>query len=266
MTKKIPIPAWVAGLCLTLSAQAGVIFQDDFESGDLSNSAGGFYHNSVRAKVLPDKPKAGQYSLRMRLQGGADGQDSWAEQRIHLNGQYTSVWIKYDIFLPSNYTHRSQSGGVNNKFIGIYRAPYAPETFHNNFSLSPNGSGGSNLQIHRFRNGAEQPILRPSLGRDFITATDLGKWSQILIHVQVPSNSGASDGVMQMWKNGVLVADYKNLDNYGGNGVNFIDEIYLVGWANSGFAQDTDYYFDNLVISDTPIVFSPPAKTTVTVQ
>ena len=51
---------------------------------------------------------------------------------------------------------------------------------------------------------------------------------------------------MQMWKDGILVCDETELDMFGGVGENFMNELYLLGWSNSGFTENTNFYIDNL--------------------
>jgi hypothetical protein len=33
-------------------------------------------------------------------------EDSWSEQRFDLGGNYSDLWIKYDLYIPSNFHHR----------------------------------------------------------------------------------------------------------------------------------------------------------------
>ena len=70
--------------------------------------------------------------------------------------------------------------------------------------------------------------------------------------MKAPSSATASDGIMQMWKNGDLVTNETSLDNYGGANENYMDELYLLGWSNSGFTEETIFYLDNLSIDNEP--------------
>ena len=56
-----------------------------------------------------------------------------------------------------------------------------------------------------------------------------------------------------MWKNGLLLCNQQSMLNYGGEGKNYLDEIYLLGWSNSGYNQDTYLYVDDIVISKSPL-------------
>jgi hypothetical protein len=232
------------------------LFTDGFESGDLSHTENGVaYAYGTNTSVSTENKLEGDYALRFRYKAAADGKDSFSEQRLRYP-QTNELWIKFDIYIPTNYVHRTQNGASNNKFLAIYRNDYRDPGFQVNWSLNPNGTGGSDLSLHRYRNGAEQEAISPSggIGKDFLSADDLGKWINIIAHVKTPSNESANDGVMQMWKNGVLVCDENELNNYGGQNENYMDELYLLGWSNSGFAEDTIFFIDNIVIDNKPFV------------
>ncbi|MES9991874.1 MAG: heparin lyase I family protein [Candidatus Thiodiazotropha sp.] len=235
---------------------------DGFESGDLSSSANGVsYGGNVETAVSTENSLMGDYSLRFTYPAAPNGSDSFSEQRMNYP-QTNELWIRYNLYVPTNYVHRTQSGAANNKFLAVYKDEYRYPGFQVNWSLSPDGSGGSNLSLHRYRNGSEQRVISPSngIGVGFITQADRGKWIQIVARIKAPSSQNSSDGVMQMWKDGEFVTNETTLDNYGGAGENYMDELYLLGWSNSGFSEQTVFYIDDLHINDgTPFVQpSPP--------
>lgn len=228
----------------------GVLFQDGFESGNLSFTQSGIrWGDSVRTSVNALNARSGTRSLQFTFPGVADGDDSFSEQRIELTNPYTEIWIRFDLHVPGNYVHRTQSGATNNKFFALYRNPYTAPGFHVNFSTAADGSGGSDLHIHYYDNGVERSVLSPAGGRGFLTSADHGQWHQIVLHVRVPTGQDTNDGVMQLWKNGVQLVNITNLDAWGGTGSNYFDAGYVLGWANSGFSQQTLFYVDNFVIA-----------------
>jgi hypothetical protein len=238
-------------------SKASVLFSDGFESGDRSHTESNIRWTSDNStSVSSELPKNGAFSLRLNETYAGDG-DSFAEQRGGLGGQYTEIWIKYDLYIPSNYYHYNDAPG-NNKFFAIFSDPYTNPGFQVNFSTEPNGSGGSNLEIKQYYNGGEKPGIGPSSGKNFITTSDLGVWSEIVIHIKVPTGDGTGDGIMQLWKNGKNFIDLTNLNDWGGS-KNYFDAFYLLGWANAGFRQDTVFYIDNVVISDSMIGLNPPS-------
>ncbi len=230
-------------------ANAAPQFSDNFESGDLSHNANGVsYGTGVNASVTSANKLNGNYSLSFLYKGKPPGQDSFAEQRLSYP-QTGELWTQFDLYIPANYYHRSD-GASNNKFLAVYRNQYQFPGFQVNWSLNPNGQGGSNIILHRYRSGSEQGIIAPTIGKNFLTTADRGKWINIVARVKAPSSASATDGIMQMWKNGVLVTNETSLDNYGGDSKNYMDELYLLGWSNSGFTEETIFYMDNLLINN----------------
>lgn len=248
-------------ICLTTASNlsfAAILFSDGFESGNLSHSENGIsFFKIENAAVSTNNAKSGSNSLEFFYRGGGNNSDAWSEVRMNLP-QRQELWIRYDLYIPSNYNHRNVSP-ANNKFLAVYRDPYTNPGFQVNFSLEPNGSGGSDLTIKRYHNGSEAGGLGSSLGNNFITSADKGSWIRLIMRIKVPSGNGTRDAIMQMWKNGNLVADQQSFNAYGANGKNYIDELYLLGWSNSGYSQDTYFYIDNIEVSDSPLVDQVPS-------
>lgn len=265
----------VAFFVIPMAAFGSELFFDGFESGSLDHMQSGIRWGASNngasddVSVADEKAYSGRYSLKFFFAGSPSmSDDAWAEQRIDLGSQFTELWIKYNIFFPENYYHRNVSPN-NNKFIAVYRVPYTSPGFQVNFSTSADGNGNSSLNIHYYKNGSEQRPI--ACANNFISDRERGKWVELIMHIRVPSRSDSHDGIMQMWKNGELIVDVQNLDCYGGDGKNYFDEIYLLGWSNSGFNQDTCIYIDDLVLSDTPLASDtgqkpPPPRNLRTVE
>lgn len=251
-SKGIALTAAITALIASSGVTAGVLFEDGFESG-----ATNFVSNAVRyvsatdsTKVSSTLAKTGKYSLEFLFAGKPAGQDAWAEERLSLGGQRTEIWVKYDLYVPSNYYHRND-GASNNKFFAIYSSPYTAPGFQVNFSTQPS-NGNSSLGIHFYKNGVEQsPAGFPS--GEIIGSSDRGKWMRVVMHFKVPTSQSSSDGVMEIWKNGSSVVSIKNLPSNATSGKNYMDEAYILGWANSGFSADTRMYVDDIVVSTSPI-------------
>lgn len=260
--KKLIYFAFVITSCILISCSennekvppensAEYLFTDDFEKGNLTHTENGvIYKSSTSTEVSSKMKKKGTYSLKFLFKGAISGEDSFSEQRISYPNT-EELWIKYDLYIPNNYYHRKETGPSNNKFLAIYKNKYTNPGFQVNWSLSPNNTGGSNLSLHRYRNGSEQSTIAPTekIGDDFITTNDHGKWVKITARVKTPSNSTAADGVMQMWKNGVLVCNETQLNMFGGDSENYMNELYLLGWSNSGFLENTLFYIDDLSLN-----------------
>lgn len=233
-------------------SMAGVLYQNGFESGSLSDAQNGIYlaASGPGTRVSSARAYNGSKSLEFRFDGVSFGADSFAEHRIYFGKPYSEVWIKYDLYVPSNYYHRVDPPS-NNKFFAIFNNNYRPG-FQVNFSTYPSGSGNSTVGIHYYRDGKEQSPDGLPTGLLF-GASDRGRWHRIVMHFKVPTTLSSADGVMQLWKNGESIISVTNLPCNGTSGLNYIDEAYILGWANSGFSETTYMYVDDLVISDSPI-------------
>ncbi len=79
-------------------------------------------------------------------------------------------------------------------------------------------------------------------------STDYGKW----IHIQMYARVGNSTdtGIWEGWVNGVLKWRSGNFSIYYPGGNNYFLNGYIMGWANSGFSNETNFYIDNFKIYD----------------
>ena len=64
------------------------------------------------------------------------------------------------------------------------------------------------------------------------------------------ASAANNNGVIQIWFNGALLVDKRNLPSYAAGGVgNFFQSGYLLGWANSTFNPETKMFIDDVTIS-----------------
>lgn len=270
----------VAALPLLLgtagSANAGVIFQDGFESRDLSHTENGVsWSGSAKTKVTNLMNNTGSYSLLFPYPGDGVGNpespDSWAEQRFDLGKGYTELWYKFNVFFPSNYTHRQSSGSSNDKFLIMWNKTGGSSSGNSRLYIdfeswgttdsSWGSTGSSYAALHLKYNGVDyghdhpQDNLygqTPDPASIFRAPDDAGKWHEFIIHIKLASSATAKDGVAEIWKNGVKEMEYLHLPIYDTQ-ANYIDQGYLLGWSNSGFNQQTNIYVDDFVVSTSPI-------------
>lgn len=85
--------------------QEGVFFSDNFETGDISRTENGFTwsDNTVEVASTPN----GTSGLKFTYGPNELNEYSWKEQRFKLGNNYSDLWIKYDLFVPDNFDHRS---------------------------------------------------------------------------------------------------------------------------------------------------------------
>ena len=269
---------------------AAEIFSDSFESADMSTtSSDGFkwntnnntsvvIHNSSDGPVavynnksiynvhLLSMPggrirdwhaKNGTHSLRFRYAAGR----KWAEQRFDLGSGYPEIWVSYWIRVPINYKRDS---GRNNKWFDIQMAPMSQyqDTTVSRIEMQdwPDASGGFNINI-QFRNGSDGKYRNSNSYKRFITPTDAGKWMHIVYHLKASTTTLSTDGIIRMYRRWdgeseyILINDLSNLNVGIGAGSVAAGRPgwaagYLMGWANTPYATDTEWLLDDFSISD----------------
>jgi hypothetical protein len=253
----------------TMGSSAEVLFKDDFEGGNLAAQvASAKWLDKADVSVSSTVVKSGKYAAKFHFTGNTSAdEDSWSELRFDLGKLNTELWMQYDLYIPANYKHRGP--GNNNKFLRLWGNDYADYEKIGISTWATSSNIYSSLQGDWNSTGGG---IGPSgdLSSDFINATDLGKWMTVKIYVKAPTASAR--GTMKVWKNGVIKLDNTGeINNYNAANPHAYRYGYLLGWANSGFAQDTDMYIDNVVFGtkETDIsatVASPPMAPTLRVQ
>ena len=257
------------------SSPIGVpLFSDDFENGDASNSV--FTWSNIN-KISTDRAYLGSQSLKFSYGPDELGEDSTAEQRFSLDRKYTEIWVRYKMWVPENYTHRDDGGPTNNKGLlmlwGDSYSGYSPTC---SLHFGPRANGDSYIYMGwRVNSSTVRNFYNPDNVTDFdssgrvdgIVSADRGTWVDWAIHMKVSTNYIApqgewdpvnDNGIIQVWKNGSLIIDLQNAHNYYsgdagdpggvGDGWNY---GYLLGWANSGFTDLTNFYIDDFLFADT---------------
>lgn len=244
------------------------------------------WYNSVSASEVATEAAAayeGNRGLRFFFAGAPLGVRGHAQQnmRISQTGAHMELWIQYYIYIPLNYYHRSTGGSsYNNKFFKIWGAntsyfagyPGSPErdAVDTGCSTLPFGSNGeSGLRYWHgecYVNGASNPAQNyQNHGPNTlaIRTTDRGRWMKFTHHHRQTSSLNAYDGITQctITRDDDSVEELWNLTDVNCYctlaGTNIpttgFNAGYLLGTANSGYTQDTEFYIDNLVISTTEL-------------
>lgn len=202
------------------------------------------------------------YGLRFRYAG--TGAYYNAEQRFTLGRDCAALWIEYYLYVPSNFAHQSVSPN-NNKFLMVWRDTY--------------GSGSGTWQPgYEYQLSGGNTVLRPMSSKEsgtnatFVTSSGLGHpdhnapfiggsgpmaagtWYRIRHELKAASEGGATDGVMRLWVDDTLVAEMTNgpFRNFGNSPADTVlRQGYLMGAANSGFVDQTDWYIHEVKFYDT---------------
>lgn len=271
--RAVIVLATLCGLGASMSHAIEVPFNftDGFESGDkqavaVSGEGAELFKwgGSVRAEVTNERARSGQYSLKFHYPAAADGSDSFAEQRFVIPRGASILTISFDLFVPENFFHRDQASSENNKFMYLWSGDYGTRASDQSvgFEYWPAFIAGGS---------PEESVLSHHLGPDdsdwghktpsrlpILSTADRGQWVSYSIFVKLSSELN-SDGRIVVKKNDDLIFDVDGIDNYATSG-NTLDQGYLLGWSNSGFSEDTDFYLDNfsIQVGQSPALPNPP--------
>ena len=247
------------------------LFSDDFEGHavgsdvDGNGSNGFFWMGSSHVDGVSNLVShSGTKSLRFRWDGQAN-----SEQRFK-HPQVTEYWVEYYVYFPdgteddgaggalNRYEHRANNGsaaGTNNKFYTFWSDDYQARP-RGTFQLWHSGTDGSFVNVGRTEGDVISNTIKypntSSSAHTGLTGTDLvgsdadrGRWMQIRVHLKV-ADYGQENGAEQMWKDGSLIVSVVNDPFYDDdNGANYLQNGYLMGWANSGFRVDTSVFIDD---------------------
>ena len=257
-------------LFLATNAYAGALFYDNFESGNFSHKESEFGWNGTNAgsgdalSVSTDIAHSGTHSVKFTFGGGPAGADAWSELRYILGKNMTEVYVQWYQYFPNGteglgprWYHRSD-GPSNNKLFKLWADNYSGYTVMTGISSEPLAGGDSTFYTDY---GTNQTGGNGNFGKatDRVGLTNKlrGRWVKFQYHVKTASSAN-NDGVLQMWVDDVLTVNNTTLNLYPLDGVgNYFRNGYMMGWSNSGFAQTTNTYVDDVTISDAFISGDP---------
>lgn len=275
-------------LAAPFSLHAQQLFFDDFEGGAMTRTENGVkWGGGAYTSIVSNFGRSGTRSLRFAFQAG---DNSWAEQRFNLGKDYTDVTIEWYAYYPSGsdgmgpkFVHKNNaSQGDNNKLIRLWKGNASDGTDgYSSFyvkvgassDLSSSGSGNESVYGEYGTNGkgigpggstGAGPVGKAD---PLITDAYRGRWVPFKYRVKTASSAN-NDGLMELWRDGVLLFRNSQMPIYpsGGTGNGF-NIGYLLGWANSGFAQTTYVYIDDVRISSGATTQKTPnSPTSVTAE
>jgi hypothetical protein len=250
-------------------------FEEDFSSGDFSNTMNGWsWGSGTRTSIQDIQPHSGTYSMRALYPAVAPGEDGLAEKRFSIGRNLSEYWKEYWLYLPdgtevwegegvesAKYQAREGDGAGNNKFFRVWAGDYGDDNKHG-FSVWPSSVDGepncrgcfetskaSGAMGCLTNNPGVDPLIHETNGP--ITQ---GEWAQIRIHVKFASTNTSdpaeADGVIEFWVDGVLVMSRYNQPIHGNISElghdNFVNQGYYMGWANTGFDEKTYVFIDDI--------------------
>lgn len=259
------------------------LFYDSFESGDMSatNGDGFSWANNNRTSVVtaervvwnngPQDTAApagsdwtchhGDHCLRFRY----PALEAWSEQRFDMGAAYPEVWIRYWIRVPTNFVHENPTGSsANNKWFALWMDGYSQHgdgpTIVWNFWPQEGGSSQFTFSLSQ-----EDPSTEPGHHagyEDFMVAPDdRGRWMQVVLYAKRSSAPGQADGEARIWRRWEGETTHTLLSETTGrgfpsppNGPEGWAAGYVMGWSNSGYAEDTEFLLDEFTIATSSLV------------
>lgn len=255
----------ITSAAFTPTTIAGMIFFDDFSSGDLTkqlNSANFWDQAPAWASIQPHPTIGGQNSLEFRF---VLPDRNWSEQRFDLGQNFNELWVQYDMLVPSNYV---QAGtGLNNK-VGMY---VWTDSYNNPIAgvsggteIYSDGTGLGQLDWNSFYPSNLGHVVDTERGFTprGIRSQDLNVTRRITIHVKagIDNTSPWSGAKVEFYIDGAIeyAISQSNVEDpnalgagagqgymYNSDGL-FINQGYLMGAANGTFAVDTYFYLSNI--------------------
>lgn len=134
----------------------------------------------------------------------------------------------------------------NNKFSALWTGTYGGSNGLCVFEYWPQYSDYTNIDGNRAQNmfgstdthGTQSNVASDGPDVQFLKA---GETHEYTIHRRKSSAEGVSDAVAELWEDGVLIYyDRNGLNFHSVN--NYFSKGYLLGYANSGFEEQTDFY------------------------
>lgn len=266
---------FIKGLCaaVVLSASssatmAAVIFKDGFEKGNLSATVGAAkWDGAPDVTVSSTRVKSGSYAAKLHF---AADVGRWSQLQFDLGGQYKEVWMTMALYVPSNYYHRVGGDGPNNKIYRLWGTDYGNIEKVGYSVWSAAGDNGASFLAGDWNGGAGLGPKGDSAL--FIGSADLGKWMTVKIYTKAAT--ATTKGTIKIWKNGTLILSDTQVNNYTAGESHAYRYGYLIGNANSGFDQTTDFYIDDVVFAtteadlggSTSATVSPPSAPSLNVQ
>lgn len=227
-------------------------FEDDFV-GTQKNNAGGFVWSGTGSTVTVQSFD-GHNALRFRYGPDAPLGQSSAEQRFNMGRNITELWIEYYLWVPANYAHRYQEGqAANNKFIRFWGNSYDASNKVGASSLIASPSYVRYEATNKAWGGSGTGFLDGGSPTEaaYGTAGMLDAWTQVRMRFSIVSALDADDAEFDLWFDGVKLASQSGMPQQYTDGQNYWNNGYLMGWANSGYAAETDFYIRNIKFYDT---------------
>jgi hypothetical protein len=230
---------------------AAPFFQDSFAGVQFNNANGFTWGGQVRTSIVTFD---GAPALRFRFGPDSSSETSRAESRWNLGRNVSALWIEYECWYPSNYLHRADGPGSNNKLIRIWGDDYGAA---NKVGASTwiSGSYGA-IRVDRIVD--DSAVIGPGTFGGLYASSPTepflpprGEWCTIRVYSRMVSALDANDARFAVFVNGTPWIDWSNLNAFYDSSRPYWNAGYFLGAPNSGFTDETDIYFRNVKFYDT---------------
>ncbi len=249
------------GVCDTgTSNTTGLVFQDSFESGDLSHSENGFswggnWGAGGNTTVTGEHAWSGSNSMSIAFAPRPGlGDSSSALQLDFSSTSPNEMWIEYYIRVPENFRYENDPDGPdNNKWFQVWAGSRSGEDVAITGTMWPGDDSTFNNADVTWARGHDY-VPHTSKGHiniqdNHLTSADRGNWHRMRWHVKT-SDDGVPNGVVEVWKDDELI--YSNTSLYDLNAEDpantHWDHIRWFGWANVGYRNLTKFHLDDVKI------------------
>lgn len=249
-------------------AATGLLFSDDFETGALAADQNGCGWEALSSNVIISSERAfsGTHSMKLSYQPKALCSDNQTPEQRFFVPNLTEAWIEFMLYIPTNFFHRIPSGcssnAHNNKLLRLWGPTKSSASYNGNnpkfgasFDSISNITGNSKVYV-QWGDGNNTVLAGQESGSSlspFIDDTVRGTWVQMRFHAKLASNPTAIDGRAEMWVNGVKrksprLENGTDVFHATGSVANQFAGGYLMGWANSGYTDLTEFFIDDVKI------------------
>jgi len=224
------------GLAIAAGAGAPMVFQDDFESGKVDYESK--YSQSGNAPAIStERARSGRYSMKSYLNRANSSVSKRTEVSVKapLTHIGSELWYGFSIFLPKSFVpgnvweilaqwHGTPNYG--NESLGRLNPPLSLATWKSDV---PRGHWSL------FCLWDADPLTSPGDYQiDGSKLWDLGpwatdEWTDWVFHIKW---SYSSDGILQVWKNGINVIDYRGPNTYNDNTGPYLKMGVYKGWGD----------------------------------
>lgn len=230
-------------------------FQDDFEGSVDNDFWGGGRAYTHNASCSSDPNSSGK-SLLLTYPTKSEGGHSFAEKRFNIPISAQQLEISYRQFVPANY---QRSPGNHKNFV-LWSGPYGKSA--SNISISSENwptSDGASPSVYIGVDGTnyEHSSIK---AKPLMLENAQGSWQRVHIYVELAEREG-DFGVFEIHRNREFLTGTSHPDilsswgqppvdehiEYSSRG-NYIDQGYLMGWANGGFTEPTIFCIDDFTI------------------